>query len=216
MVRIAEHNDWVIITLLICMFTYSLMFISLLRGVRFWDFFMEKFSEASNIFLSWLIVSTVFCVVLSVLVSQYVPIVPKTITDIRFGDFELNKFGYTFLCLSIFYLFKVGLSYIFYAGIGNARKWSRFYFVNTKFYFGFSVALMILCIVHYYFEIDKREAFKIYFYSFSLIFVFKQFFSLFNVNKILPEKWYYKILYICTLQIAPFFALWKLLFFSNF
>ncbi|MDO5616201.1 MAG: DUF4271 domain-containing protein, partial [Cruoricaptor ignavus] len=45
------------------------------------------------------------------------------------------------------------------------------------------------------------------------LFSFKILFFTFNKNYILPKEWYYKFLYICTLQFAPLFALSKLLFF---
>ncbi|TQE61297.1 DUF4271 domain-containing protein, partial [Leptospira interrogans] len=35
---------------------------------------------------------------------------------------------------------------------------------------------------------------------------------IFHNQPILPEKWYYKFLYICTLQIVPVLVLWKFLF----
>ncbi|WP_232815864.1 DUF4271 domain-containing protein [Chryseobacterium capnotolerans] len=73
--------------------------------------------------------------------------------------------------------------------------------------------MIILCVTHYYFPIDRNKIFPYYFFFFAFVFIFKVFFYLFHKNKILPEKWYYKFLYICTLQIAPLLLLWKLLFF---
>ena len=212
MVRIVENNDWVIITLVICLFTYAFMFISLLRDIRLKDFFTEIYADTSNTFLSWIITSAVFCTVISILISQYVPIVPKKVTNLQIFGLELNKFGYTFICVLLFYFLKTVFSYFFYSGIGNSRKWGIFYFTATKYYFALSLIIIILCIAHYYFNIDKRIALKIYLVFLSFAFVFKVFFYFFHKNEILPHKWYYKILYICTLQIAPLFALWRVLF----
>ena len=213
MVRIPEHNDWVIITLMLCCFAYAFMFIFLQRDSRLKDFFTQEYVDSSNNFLSWLIVSVVFCTVVSVLVSQYVPLVPKFITDIRILGFELNKFGYTFLCISLFYLLKIILTYFFYSGIGNSRKWNLFYFTATKFYLGLSILIGITAFVHYYFDIDKGKALHFYLIFAVIVPVFKLLFYFFHKNQILPTRWYYKFLYICTLQIAPMLALWRLLFF---
>ncbi|MGC4128640.1 MAG: DUF4271 domain-containing protein [Bergeyella sp.] len=213
MVRIAENNDWVIITLLLCGFVYILMFIFLLRNISLKTFMMQEYIDSSNNFLTWVITSVVFCTVSSVLISQYIPIVPKKAADLPLFGLELNKFGYTFICISIFFLLKTSLAYLFYSGIDNIRKWSRYYFTATKFYLGGSILVGILCVVHYYFDIDRQKALRIYFVLFAFLFVFKIFFYFLHKNQILPEKWYYKILYICTLQIVPLLALWRLLFF---
>ncbi len=185
----------------------------LLREISIKDFLLQKIEESNNIFLSWLITSFVFCVSLSILISQYIPIVPKWVSDVQIWGLELNKIGFTIICVFGFYLIKSFLSYLFYSGVGNLRKWTSFYFVATKFYFVLSFILIILCFSHYYFDIDKSKALHYYLLFLAFVFVFKNFFYLFRKNQILPLKWYYKILYICTLQIAPLFAIWRLLFF---
>ena len=213
MVRISDNNDWVAITLIACLFLYAFMFMFLLREISIKDFLLQKIEESNNIFLSWLITSFVFCVSLSILISQYIPIVPKWVSDVQIWGLELNKIGFTIICVFGFYLIKSFLSYLFYSGVGNLRKWTSFYFVATKFYFVLSFILIILCLSHYYFDIDKSKALHYYLLFLAFVFVFKNFFYLFRKNQILPLKWYYKILYICTLQIAPLFAIWRLLFF---
>ena len=52
------------------------------------EFLLQKFADASNNFLSWLIISFVFVLVFSTFVSQYIPIVPKKISDIQVLGFE--------------------------------------------------------------------------------------------------------------------------------
>ena len=213
MVRIVEHNDWVIITLLLCGFAYALMFIFLLRDIRLKDFFLQEYADSSNNLLSWIVTSVVFVALLSTLVSQYIPLVPKFLSDIHPFGYEINKFGFTFLCISAFYFFRTLFSYLFYASVGNSRKWNLFYFTATKFYFGLTLLLSPLVFIHYYFDIDHSKALHIYALIYIIIYVFKIVFYFFHKNQILPVRWYYKFLYICTLQIAPLFALWRLLFF---
>lgn len=212
MVRIAEQNDWVILIIVGCIFAYLFMLFSLQRGANLREFLLQTFEDSSNSFLSWCVTSVVYCLIFSVLFSQYVPFVPKIIEDAKIAGFSLNKFGYTFLSVSSVYLLKTIISYIFFAGSGNMKKWSIFYFTATKFYFVASLVLMAVCIMHYYYPIDKLVAFKVYVPAVFLLIVFKVLFYIFHKNRVLPQQWYYKFLYICTLQIVPYLVLWKILF----
>ncbi|WP_442784932.1 DUF4271 domain-containing protein [Chryseobacterium sp. MYb264] len=212
-VRIPENNDWVIFILLGCIFLFIFMMNIVERDANLRDFLLQKYFDASNNLPSWVITSCVTALTISVLLSQYIPIVPKFVSDLHLFGYKLNKFGFTFIAVVAFYLIKSGLGFLFYQSIGDGRKWSVFYFTSTKFYFVISFLLIILCVTHYYFPIDRNEMFLYYLYFAGFVFIFKIFFYLFHKNKILPEKWYYKFLYICTLQIAPLMLLWKLLFF---
>ena len=46
-----------------------------------------------------------------------------------------------------FYLVKNLLTYLFFAGTASLPRWEKFYFSASKFYFVFSLVLMVLC--HY-------------------------------------------------------------------
>ncbi|MET3535444.1 DUF4271 domain-containing protein [Chryseobacterium limigenitum] len=183
------------------------------RGANLKDFLLQKYFDASNNLPSWIITSCVTALTLAVLISQYIPIVPKYIADLSVLGYQLNKFGYSLVIVILFYFVKTTLGFIFYQSIGDGKKWLVFYFTSTKFYFVLSFLLIILCVTHYYFPIDRNKMFLYYLFFFSFVFIFKVFFYLFHKNNVLPEKWYYKFLYICTLQIAPLLLLWKLLFF---
>jgi len=212
-IRIPENNDWVIFILLGCIFLYVFMMNIIERDANLRDFLLQKYFDASNNLPSWIITSCVTTLSLSVLLSQYIPIVPKYVADLQVGGYQLNKFGYTLIAVVFFYVTKSSLGFLFYQSIGDGKKWSIFYFTSTKFYFVISFLLIILCVTHYYFPIDRYKIFSYYLLFFSFVFIFKVCFYLFHKNNILPEKWYYKFLYICTLQIAPLLLLWKLLFF---
>lgn len=183
------------------------------REANMKDFLLQKYFDASNNLPSWVITSCVIFLTLSVLLSQYIPTVPKYVADLQILGYQLNKFGFCLLAVMLFYLIKSGLGFLFFQSIGDGKKWTVFYFTSTKFYFILSFLLFILCVTHYYFPIDRNKMFLYYLMFFSIVFIFKVFFYLFHNNNILPEKWYYKFLYICTLQIAPLLMLWKLLFF---
>lgn len=208
-----ENNDWVVFILLGCIVLYLFMMNVVEREASLKDFLTQKYLESANNLPSWVITSCVSTLGLSVLISQYIPTVPEFITELQVMDYHLNKFGFCFLSLCLFYLIKTIFGYLFYLSVGDGKRWPMMYFVATKFYFIFSIILIITSVAHYYFPIDKTLAFNYYLLSLVFILIFKLFFYLFHPNGILPEKWYYKFLYICTLQIAPLLMLWKLLFF---
>ncbi len=211
--RIVQQNDWVIIIIVCCIFLYIFMLLSLRRDSSVTEFLLEKYADSTNNFLSWIIISLVYTLVSSVFVSQSIPVVPKKVSDIHILGYELNKFGFTFLSISGFYFVKNILTYLFFAGTGAVKKWDIFYFTASKFYFCLSVLVIMGCVVHYFYLFDRFVMFDIYVVLFVIAFLFKLLFYMFHRNNILPEKWYYKFLYICTLQIVPVLVLLKLLFF---
>ena len=213
LIRIAQQNDWVVFIIIGCLFHYVFMLFSLQRDSSVRGFLTQKFSDSSNNFLSWTIISAVFCLVFATFVSHYIPVVPKIARDFTFFGYELNKFGFTITVIAAFYFIKNLLSYLFFAGTGTLRKWDLFCFTVSKFYFCISIIMIVLCVMSYYFPDAELQRLPFYFVGLLLMFVFKQFYYLFHQNDILPQKWYYKFLYICTLQIVPFLVLWKVLFF---
>lgn len=212
LVRIVEQNDWVVFIITGCILLYVFMLLYLHRDSSVKVFLMQKFADSSNNFLSWVIVGLVFILLLAVVISQAVPIVPQKVRDIQLFGYELNKFGFTFLALLSFYGLKSLLSYLFYAGTGTLKRWSYFQFTASKYYFTVSLLLMLLCFYQYFYEFDVLKLFDFYFIGFIVLFLFKIMVYLLSPQHILPHQWYYKFLYICTLQIAPTIALWKLLF----
>jgi hypothetical protein len=211
-IRIPENNDWVVFILVGCLFLYIFMMNIIEREANLKDFLLQKYFDSSNNLPSWIITSCVITLSLAVLISQYVPVVPEYAAKLQILGYQMNKFGYSLTVVSLFYFVRTALGFLYYQSIGDGKKWSIFYFTSTKFNFILSILVIILCITHYYFPIDKSKAFLYYFYFFLFVFIFKVFFYLFHRNNILPQKWYYKFLYICTLQIAPLLMLWKLLF----
>ena len=212
-IRIPENNEWVIFILLGCAFIYIFMMLWLQRDSSVKEFLFQEFTVSANNLLSWVITSLVFSLLAATLFSQYIPTVPEFISKRDLFGFQLNKFGYTFTVLILFYFIKSVFTYFYYQATGSGRKWAVFYFTTTKLYFIWSLVLIGVCIMHYYFAVNRKEAFPFYILFFAIIFIFKLFYYIFHRSKILPKEWYYKFLYICTLQIIPILVLWKLLFF---
>lgn len=212
LIRLTENNDWVIFILLASVLVFVIVLKYLQRQAGLREFFVQNFIDSGNIFPTWLIISSIYIVLLSTLISQYT-LIPRYIEEISLLDLSLNKFGFTFLAISLFYFVKFMGSFFFYSSIGQDKKWGRLYFVSSKFYFAVSLLLIAGILINYYFDIDKEKFLQIIILTSLFIFIFKLLFYGFNKNYILPDEWYYKILYICTLQFAPLLALWKLLFF---
>lgn len=212
MVRIVENNDWILLVLLLVGAMYLAMFNGLLRGLSLRSFLLQGYKDAQNLFLCWWGISLAYIVVLSVLLSQYIPIVPRVMMQIEAEGWVPNKIGTMLAVLFLFYFVKSLVTALFYKSIGQAKKYLILGFVAQKFYFLQSLLLIILCIAHYYFPVDRREFFNYYLVLFVLLFVGKNLFYLFHKQSPLPEEWYYKILYICILQIFPLLAVWKFIF----
>jgi hypothetical protein len=92
------------------------------RDASLKDFLLQKYFDASNNLPSWIITSCVTTLTLSVLISQYIPVVPKFIADLQVFGYQLNKFGYTLLAVLFFYLIKSTLGFLFYQSIGDGKN----------------------------------------------------------------------------------------------
>lgn len=177
------------------------------------DFLLQSFEDAGNTLISWAICSLVFFVLASVVLSNYVSVLPKFVDDAQLLGYQLNKYGFTFLSLLLFHLFKTLLTYLFYQSTGDGQRFNQLYFAATKYFFAISLLLPPLAVVQYFIKPGRAALFELYFAGAAGFILFKVLYYLFSRPAVLPEKGYYKILYICTLQIIPVLVLWKLLFF---
>lgn len=185
---------------------------SLRRDSTMLEFLQQPIADSTNNFLSWGIISVVFALLFSVAFSQFVPVVPSPISDYHLFGYELNKFGFTFIAVGLFYFIRTALTYFFFAGTGGGKRWEKFYFSASKLFFVFSLVLIVGSIAQFYFNVDRGWLFNLYLITFGVLFVFKLIYYMMLGSSVLPQKWYYKFLYICTLQIVPVLVLWKVLF----
>lgn len=213
LIRLTEHNDWVIFCILGSIFAFIILLYIFHREANLKDFLMESIQDSNNIAPSWILISVVNCVLISVLLSRFIPVVPGFIFDIRIFGYQLNKFGFTFFSLIGFYIVKNFLSFLFYSSVGNGKSLKGLTLVASKFYFLESVGLIILCFALYFYPVDLVIFFRVIMFFLGLLFILKNLIYIFHNQSILPEKWYYKFLYICTLQIVPVLVLWKFLFY---
>lgn len=212
LIRIVENKDWVVGVLLVSVLVLIvvLQYLQRERGLR--GFFTAPFSDSGNIFPTWILISIVYVLLLSTLVSSYVPMVPLEIERLSLLGYSLNRFGYTLSIFSLFYFVRFFLTFFFYSSVGQDRKWGRLYFVTSKFYMALCFLLIGAILFYYYFPVNRLEFLQLALLVAAGLFLFKILFYAFNPNYILPKEWYYKILYICALQFIPILALWKLLF----
>ena len=190
------------------------MFKVLHRSISLVEFIVQPYENSNNNFLSWIGTTLLFSVCFSVFFSQFVPIVPKYITEnLQFSGIVLNKFGFLFISLLVFYLIKGSFTYLFYGSIQEHTKFGRYTFVAQKFYMVYSVVILIMSFILYYSPIDRQKFFIIGILMVIFAFILKISIYLFHNQQILPGQWYYKFLYICTLQILPALVMWKFWFF---
>ncbi len=212
MIRIPQHNDWVIFLLLGCLFLFVFMLRSLKRDSSILEFLQQQYEDSANNFLSGIITMVVFCLLMTALIAPNIPVVPSAVTDYHLLGYEINKFGFTLGAVMIIFSTRTVLSYLFFASTGAPKRWDLFSFVASKYYFCFSIAVMVLCIGQYYFNVDRFSFLNVSFYTLLILFLFKLIYYFLQKEPVLPQKWYYKFLYICTLQIVPVLVLWKILF----
>lgn len=213
MVRITEYNDWVVYCILGSIFVYIILLSVFQRDANIRDFLMQKMEDSSNLMPTWIIVSVVRCIMIALLLSQFVPLVPEGFSDIQLFGLHVNKFGFTFVSLLLFDLVRNVLTFLFYSSIGNGKNLKGLTLIASKFFFLESIAFIILGFGLYYYPIDLVRYFYLIIGLLAGSFILKNMIYLFHRQPILPEKWYYKFLYICTLQIIPVLVLWKFLFY---
>lgn len=212
MIRLVTHNDWVVYSLLVIGIMYVISAYLINKDISLFDYMKMEEEEASNSGINWIITSCVLIFSLSLLLSQYLPTVPKEFSILQIGSYTINKMGATLLIFSIYYLAKTILTYFFYASSGNLGVWKNFYFYINKYNVVSISLILVFVIVQFFLPINKDEAFNVYFSFLIILILGKILFCLFHKQSILPKQWYYKILYICTLQIIPTLVVWKYLF----
>ena len=213
LIRVVSHPDWVIYCVIGIALSYIIMFRTLHRDISLYDFLLQPFENVNNTYLSWAITTILHCISFSVLFSQYIPVVPKFVSE-NFSGFgiEFNKFGFMLTTLLLFYFVKNLVTYFFFASIDNIKNYHYFAHAAQKYYLIYSMLIMVVSLLHYYLPLNTRLFFRIYLVVLIFAFVLKILYYLFNNQRILPKQFYYKFLYICSLQILPILVVWKFCF----
>ena len=213
LVRIVEHNDWVVYCILGSIFAYIIVLSVFNRDANIKDFLTQKIEDSNNLTPSWAIISIVRSVMIALLLSQFIPVIPRFISDIQLFGFQINKFGFALFGVIAFDIIKNLLTFLFYNSIGDGKNLKGLALISSKFFFLESIALIIAGFAQYYYPVDLVQYFFVIIILLISLFILKNLIYIFHNQAILPEKWYYKFLYICTLQIVPVLVLWKFLFY---
>lgn len=193
--------------------SYLILFKTLHRNISLAEFIMQPYENTNNNVLSWFFTTILFSLSFSVLFSQYIPVVPKFVAEnFSLLGVQFNKFGFLLTSLLLFYIVKNIIIYLFYGSIQELKKFGKYSFVAQKYYLIYSFVILALSIIHYYLSINKHKMFIFYVFVIIFAFLLKLSIYLFHNQRILPKEWYYKILYICTLQILPALLIWKFWF----
>lgn len=213
MIRIVEQQDWIVYCIVGAIVGYLLMFRTLHRDVTMVEFLQQPYENTNNNVLSWFFTTFLYCFSYAILFSYYIPVVPKLVVeDLSILGVHLNKFGFLLISLLLFYALKNILIYFFYGSIQSLKKFGHYSFVAQKYFLVYSFVILIFCVLQYYTSVNKESIFLFYLYLQLFAFILKIGIYLFHNQRILPDEWYYKILYICTLQILPNLLVWKFLF----
>lgn len=212
MPRIPEQHDWVFFLVFGCLGALAFTLNIFNRDASVKDFLLQDRASAANIFPSWLLVSAADALLLAALLSKMLPGLPRWAESLNLFGFGMSRFGLAFAGLLILYPLRALLTLLLYYTTGNGERWERFYFVAGKFYFVLAFPLAAAVFYAYYSGVDGLLFFRAAAAAACIVFIFKNIFYLAHPLHILPRQWYYKILYLCTLQMAPTLALVKLLF----
>ena len=129
------------------------------------------------------------------------------LTFYKIDKFEIVVYLSLFKLLSIFFILRIFIDYM----IGNlfAIKEIMKNYINSKIIYFNSLGFILLIfnfLVTYYFYFSNNFTLIFIFIS-SLFLVYSYFSIFFSLKKILIKNWFYFILYLCTLEIIPYYYL---------
>lgn len=211
--RVVENKDWVIGIVMIAVLLYIISSRLLHKDLSLWEYLHLKYYENNNAMLSWILVSLSHIFLLGALISQFIPIVPKSVVAICNSiGFVPNKMGFFTSCMFVFYLLKSALTYLFFAITGNLKRWYRFYFITHKFYIVLNIFMVVLILMFHFTHYPISSSVKTLPLILGGIYIVKLAYLIMHQQFVLPKEWYYKFLYLCSLQIIPSMVLVKILY----
>lgn len=199
-------NDWVTLSFLLCL--VLLFFIKLINRSKLQEYSLAFFSRG---FISSLTDKKEgFPFVSSILLMVFVIINFSLIILLLKVNFNPKGEALTFLKI-IFYVFlyyslKIVIDFVIIKTL-QIKKIIRT-FIYSKYIYLSGVAIWLfpcLLIDNYYFKSPNLLYFFIVF-----LFLLRFFLVLFNNKKLILNKLFYFILYLCTLEIAPLFIILKM------
>lgn len=208
-IRHIELNDWITITLLSCVLIlavarwFSAFNITDLLSSYFKDRFI-KLSRNGEDGSSVLIISSVvvYCINISLFIYLFFQ---ASLQE----NIELNGFVLTLTLVSVFVLVRHFLGKLI-ANLCDFEEWLFIIDHHRNIYRAmFAFALIIInCFVIYIFKMD-HNAFLVSLIIIALILFMYNLIVLYTYRKMVITSHFYFILYLCTLEIAPYLLLYK-------
>lgn len=214
--RILLSSDWM--TLLFLLLLIILFFVKKIAPLKFEEVFARPFKmhildketyESVSFFNVFNVIFLFFsAIVFSILLFQTPFFLEKFISVEAVFDDNFDTFFYVFLKVLTFYLLKFIVEYFTFQVLQLEDK--VFYFMSSKwnYYFTISVYVFLLLIFEEYADLNNL---LIYFFIGGIYLITFVMHFLTNKNLIFSNFFYF-ILYICTLEIAPLLILFKLIF----
>lgn len=214
MLRVVEDQDWIVYCLVAVVVLYILTSRLFNKGASLLQMLKSVPDETDHTYLNSIFITFAYILTLSVFISPFIPIVPEFVAnDLDINGYKLSKFGFTFISLLLFYPLKTVFSYLFYKATLSSKEWVFYVFSVNKYFIILTILFCGLTVAQYFYPVDSNLMFNYYIALLIFLFIGKQAYLAFNHYRTLPINWYYKILYICTLQILPYIAIGKFLFF---
>jgi len=125
--------------------------------------------------------------------------------------FDIAVYIKYFKYLIIFFLFKILFDLII-GGLFSIKKMMRNY-IYLKLVFNNSLGILILFFNFFIaYSIFDNHNITLIFITLSLLYlIYSYFLIFFSMKKTIYKNWFYFILYLCTLEIIPLFAFYKLM-----
>ena len=122
-------------------------------------------------------------------------------------NFNIDVYIKHFKYLMIFFVFKI-LFDVIIGGLFSLKKMMRNY-IYLKLVFNNSLGILILFFNFFLaYSIFDNHNITLIFISLSLLyFVYSYFLIFFSMKKTIYKNWFYFILYLCTLEIIPYYYL---------
>ena len=121
------------------------------------------------------------------------------------NSFDLQIYFKFLKYISIFYTLKI-FSEIIFANLFEIQKIIRNY-LWSKLFYRYSLGLLIL-LLNFLIAYSDSIVFNSILIIFCMIyFIFSYFIIFFSMKKLIIKNWFYFILYLCTLEIIPYYYL---------
>jgi len=204
--RVINNTDFITLLLLIG------LLILVLAKVIFQDFFGKAFQLKNENFENQYLISGFLTLVL--LINFTILIIPfvKNITSSLYFTNIYIKYIAVFILLSVFYLIKNLFFYLYHVILTNQESYTEFVqlrITNTSWLIIYSF-LMIL--YYFYSSFEKKYFTEIIIILYLFIKIIEWIIYIIQNKTEKQLQWYYKIVYLCTLEILPLVVIFKFLF----